>query len=379
MRRCVGGVPWRRSSAVWNTRHFAGEVKESYAVRGTLEQLSDSLTSEASWPSFLATPRTAAVIGAPGQFGQPLAGTDKGPSLMREAGLLGSLAALGWRVEEMGDVDMTGPPGGADPALAGGHAHHSVAVGAGCRRLSDAVFAKAAEGKFVLTLGGDHSIALGSLAGVLRARPDTRVLWVDAHADINSPRASPSGNMHGMPLSFIMGLSDPSTVRGLEWLCDRGVESGVPILEPGRLAYVGLRDVDVYERKILRRLRPEHGLFASTMQDVDRLGIGRVMELALEALGVSGKGADETKAPLHLSFDIDSVDPKVAPATGTVVRGGLNYREALYVAEACAETGRLGSMDLVEVNADLAEASAAAETVQLGLAAVASAMGSRIL
>lgn len=92
---------------------------------------------------------------------------------------------------------MTGPPGGADPALAGGHAHHSVAVGAGCRRLSDAVFAKASEGKFVLTLGGDHSIALGTLAGVLRARPDTRVLWVDAHADINSPKGSPSGNMHG--------------------------------------------------------------------------------------------------------------------------------------------------------------------------------------
>lgn len=92
---------------------------------------------------------------------------------------------------------MTGPPGGADPALAGGHAHHSVVVGAGCHRLSDAVFAKAAEGKFVLTLGGDHSIALGTLAGVLRARPDTRVLWVDAHADINSPKGSPSGNMHG--------------------------------------------------------------------------------------------------------------------------------------------------------------------------------------
>jgi len=92
---------------------------------------------------------------------------------------------------------MTGPPGGADPALAGGNAHHSLAVGAGCHRLSDAVFTKAAEGKFVLTLGGDHSIALGTLAGVLRARPDSRVLWVDAHADINSPEGSPSGNMHG--------------------------------------------------------------------------------------------------------------------------------------------------------------------------------------
>lgn len=119
-----------------------------------------------------------------------------------------------------------------------------------------------------------------------------------------------------MPLSFLLGIADPSTVRGLEWLANRG-EGGTPILRPDRLAYVGLRDLDVYERKILRRFRKEHGMFASTMQDVDRLGIGRVMELALEALGVvgsrdeQGNGDDGEMAPLHLSFDIDSVDPQV--------------------------------------------------------------------
>ncbi|CAM9769473.1 unnamed protein product [Discosporangium mesarthrocarpum] len=270
----------------------------------------------------------------------------------------------------MGEVDMVGPIGGADPQLAGGQAHHSLAVGAGCERLANAVQKKAAEGRFVLTLGGDHSIALGSIAGVLQARPETRVLWVDAHADINTPRSSPSGNMHGMPLAFLMGIADPTTVHGLEWMSRPGE---VPLLRPDRLAYVGLRDLDANERDILRRLRAEEGLFASTMQDVDRLGIGRVMELALDAL--CGQGSH----PLHLSLDIDSVDPQVAPATGTLARGGLNYREVLYVAEACAETGCLGSMDLVEVNVDLAEAAAAAETVQLGLIAVASAMGSRIL
>ena len=116
-----------------------------------------------------------------------------------------------------------------------------------------------------------------------------------------------------MPLSFLMGSADPSTVRGLEWLCDRG-EGGTPLLLPERLAYVGLRDVDIYERKILNRLKREHGLFASTMQDVDRLGIGRVMELALQALGVAREGASEG-ASLHLSFDIDSVDPKVKYST----------------------------------------------------------------
>ncbi|CAM9463112.1 unnamed protein product, partial [Choristocarpus tenellus] len=325
------------------------------------------------WPQFLASPRTAAVIGAPGQYGQPLEGTDKGPQLIREAGLHRSLTALGWRVEETGDVDMTGPVGGADPEVAGGFAHHSKAVGAGCQRLAAAVEAKATQGRFVLTLGGDHSIALGSVAGILRARPESRVLWVDAHADMNTPRSSPSGNMHGMPLAFLMGIADPSTVPGLDWMVHGGGLGRVPLLQPERLAYVGLRDVDVHERDILRRLRKERGMFASTMQDVDRLGIGRVMELALESLCKDGSH------PLHLSMDIDSVDPQVAPATGTVVRGGLNYREILYVAEASAETGVLGSMDLVEVNADLANATAASETVQLGLVAVASAMGSRIL
>ena len=128
-----------------------------------------------------------------------------------------------------------------------------------------------------------------------------------------------------MPLSFLTGIGDPSTVRGLEWLCDRG-EKGVPILRPERLAFVGLRDVDVFERKVLRHLRREHGLFASTMQDVDRLGIGRVMEMALEALGV-GRGGNEAEAPLHLSFDIDSVDPQVKKtfAYRAVIDRGGNF------------------------------------------------------
>lgn len=116
----------------------------------------------------------------------------------------------------------------------------------------------------------------------------------------------------GMPLSFLMGIGDPSTVQGLEWLCDRKGKEGTPTLQPQRLAYVGLRDVDAFERKILNRLRNEHGIFASTIQDVDRLGIGRVMDLAFKALGVSGQVDEEREeAPLHLSFDIDGIDPLV--------------------------------------------------------------------
>lgn len=130
----------------------------------------------------------------------------------------------------------------------------------------------------------------------------------------------PAPSTAGMPLSFLMGMADPSTVRGLEWLCDRG-EGGTPLLTPERLAYVGLRDVDMYERKILNRLKRERGLFASTMQDVDRLGIGRVMELALQALGVVGAGVSE-EASLHLSFDIDSVDPQVCQKGSRGMPGG---------------------------------------------------------
>lgn len=145
-------------------------------------------------------------------------------------------------------------------------------------------------------------------------QPPWGTVWDVRDSSISHPRTRSLDRnclsfVPGMPLSFLVGMADPSTVRGLEWLCDRGV-GGTPILRPERLAYVGLRDVDVYERKVLRRLQREHGLFASTMQDVDRLGIGRVMELGLQALGVTGDG-DGTEAPLHLSFDIDSVDPQV--------------------------------------------------------------------
>lgn len=141
------------------------------------------------------------------------------------------------------------------------------------------------------------------------------------HGSPSPPRPHPSPTFtSGMPLAFLMGLANPSTVRGLEWLENRQPENGgIPLLHPSRVAYVGLRDLDVYERKILRRLRQEHGTFLSTMQEVDRFGIGRVMELALEALGVvggEGRGGDEV-ASLHLSFDIDSVDPKVLTAWRT--------------------------------------------------------------
>lgn len=271
-----------------------------------------------------------------------------------------------------------------------------------------------------MTLGGDHSIAAGSIAGVLAARPEAGVVWVDAHADINAPGTSPSGNLHGTPLSFLLRLlhassEAPRALAGWEWL------ARVPPLLPSRLAYIGLRDLDPGEKAAIVSL----GLRAFTMADVDRLGIGRVVEAALEHLAgtadaaagssLGGEAAAEEGArggvteaphphpyhhptpalagglrPLHLSFDIDAVDPALAPATGTPVPGGLTLREAHYIAETVAGTGLLGSMDLVEINPRLplgggepgggtAGAAAAAATVQLGLGLVASALGRSIL
>lgn len=230
----------------------------------------------------------------------------------------------------------------------------------GCKTVAEAQFAAASEGKFCLTVGGDHSIGIGTVAGILKARPNLGVVWVDAHADINTPATSPSGNIHGMPIGFLMKKCDVTKVPGLGWLTD------YPRLDPSQVCYVGLRDIDAGERKLIR----ESGIKTFTMQDIDRYGIGKVMEMVLHHL----RGR-----PLHLSFDIDACDPALAPATGTVVRGGLTYREANYVAEATAETSMLGSMDMVEVNPHLSVGKGADETAQLGLVLTASALGSRIL
>lgn len=211
---------------------------------------------------------------------------------------------------------------------------NAAAVLSANQALHDAVKAAALEGDTVLTVGGDHSVAMGSIAGALAARPTTGVIWVDAHADINLPSESLSGNIHGMPVAFLMKLLDVGSIAGANWL------SEVPTLAPQSIVYIGLRDVDAAERALLR----QHHIKRFTMREVDKYGIGRVMEMAMDHL--LGDGA----RPIHLSFDIDAVDPSVAPATGTSVQGGLNYREAHYIAEEVAASGMLGSMDMVEVN-----------------------------
>ncbi|CAI5742269.1 unnamed protein product [Hyaloperonospora brassicae] len=332
------------------------------------------LQSERALPHFhandkcseaLRTPKTVSVIGAPMTFGQPLPGTDGGPKLIRDAGLLKTLKKLGWAVDETGNLEYVAPTS-EDPVLDSqyGKAKNCFAVGNGTKKLYEIYKKKAEEGKFCLVLGGDHTIGAGSLAGLLSVHSNAGVIWVDAHADINTPAGSGSGNMHGMPVSFLMeGMVDTSKLPGFEWIVD------VPKMKPDQLVYIGLRDIDDFERGVLR----EKKIRAFTMQDVDRYGIGKVMEMALDHL------SSKKHRPIHVSYDIDAVDPLIAPSTGTRVRGGLTWREANYVAEAVAETNQMVGLDMVEVNASLAPGDGAQITVDMALMLIASAMGNRIL
>jgi len=300
-------------------------------------------------------------------YGQPFVGTDVAPTILREAGLHQNLTQLGWRIEDMQDIDfanITSENGYANICKA----KNSQFVGKGCQILADIVKKKASENKFPLILGGDHSIAMGSLAGMLCARPNTGVLWIDAHADLNTPETSETGNMHGMPLGMLieeMGV-DHNAIPGCEWLA----KAGAPRLKPDSLVYIGLRDVDPEERRAIREL----GIMAFTMFDIDRYGIGKVMEMSIHHLL-----KNDAKRPIHLSYDIDVVDPSLAPATGTSVRGGLSFREAHYVAEAAVTTGLLASADLVELNPTLSDGRGAHETANIGLHLLSSIMGKSII
>lgn len=238
--------------------------------------------------------------------------------------------------------------------------------------LANVVEKEIVDGRFPVVLGGDHSIGLGTLAGVLRTRPNVGVIWVDAHADIHIPETSGSGNMHGMPVGLLMeGIAKNShTIPGFEWLQTSPDGKPQPLLSPDSIVYIGLRDVDAAERNAIR----SNNIKAFTMHDIDNFGIGKVMEMALAHL-LDGN----PYRPLHLSYDIDAVDPILAPATGTTVRGGLNYREAHFVAETVAMSGALASAEIVELNPTLSDGNGSRETVELGLGIITSLMGKSII
>ena len=297
--------------------------------------------------------REIAVIGAPLDLGAGRRGVDMGPSAIRYAGLEQQLAEkLGVRVSDVGNVIS---PVVETTEMGDTNARYLRQILDLCDRLSALVAEAAGRGALPLVLGGDHSVALGSLVGMAKLRGAGGVVWIDAHGDLNTPATSPSGNVHGMVLAAALGLAGDSFKRD-GW--------PLPAVEPGKLALVGVRSLDDGERELLRTLDAK--IF--TMSEVDRIGVEPCMREAI----AHAAGA----AFLHLSLDLDVVDPDYAPGVGTPVRGGLSYREAHLAMETAAESGLLDSMDVVEVNPILDRENA---TGQLAVELVASALGARIL
>jgi arginase len=297
--------------------------------------------------------REIAVIGAPLDLGAGRRGVDMGPSAIRYAGLEQQLAdKLAVRVSDTGNVIS---PVVETTAMGDERVRYLEQILDLCDRLAGLVAAAAGRGALPLVLGGDHSVALGSLVGMAQARGPGGVVWVDAHGDLNTPETSPTGNVHGMVLAAALGLAGDSFRRD-GW--------PLPAVEAGKLALVGVRSLDDGERKLLHQLEAK----VFTMSEVDRIGVEPCMQEAL----AHASGA----AFLHLSFDMDVVDPDYAPGVGTPVRGGLSYREAHLAMETVAESRRIDSMDVVEVNPILDRENA---TGQLAVELVASALGARIL
>ena len=308
--------------------------------------------------------KRVALVGAPLALGQSLAGVGLAPQVLRQAGLGQVITELGYELMDKGDlvfrveeVTPISPVTGAGAAVTLSRVKHAQAVGQACRELAQAVEQLATGDNFVLTLGGDHSVALGSIAGLWRARPETALVWVDAHGDFNTPETSLSGNLHGMPLAALLGQLTPG-LPGFEWL------QGVSV-SPERVALVGVRSLDEAERQLLKAT----GVQVYTMSAIDRYGIGPIMERAMAAVNPTGK------LGYHVSFDIDAIDPQEAPGTGTTARGGLTYREGHTIVEMLAATDKLGSMDLVEINPELDRNDL---TITLGIELIASALGKAI-
>jgi len=301
----------------------------------------------ATQPSPTVSPRRAPiarvdVVGVPMDLGADRRGVDMGPSAIRYARLKESLERLGITVTDHGNLSVPVPE---SATVAEQNAKYFPIIKAVCDELADIVRNVVAQGSFPLVLGGDHSIAMGTIAGIARARGKAPgVIWVDAHGDINTPLTSPTGNVHGMPVHFALEQH---------------------AVDPARMAFIGLRDVDDGEKRTIREL----GVKAFTMADVDRLGMSRVVE---EALAVVADGENS----VHVSFDMDGVDPQEAPGVGTPVRGGITYREAHLLMEGVAASGTLGSLEITEINPILDREN---QTAILAVELILSALGKTTL
>jgi arginase len=297
------------------------------------------------------------IIGAPLDLGAGRRGVDMGPSAFRVAEIQKRVRELGYEVEDLGDVEVAIPethdPG--DPSL-----KYLKEIRHTCQALRDMVAQTLERGSRPIVMGGDHSIAIGTIAGVARHynQRDERIglIWFDAHGDHNTPETSPTGNIHGMPAAVVTGLGSAELT---------GLAGFAPMVDGAHAALVGLRDIDVAERANIKGT----GVGAYTMRDIDERGMRSVME---EAIARASRGT----AGIHVSFDLDAMDPEHAPGVGTPSPGGLSYREAHLAMEMLADTGKVISAELVEANPVLDERNG---TARLGVELVASLLGKRIL
>ena len=279
------------------------------------------------------------VFGVPTDIGASRRGASMGPEALRVAGLLEAIARRGVEVDDTGDVD-----GPRNPVSAPVDGYRHLAEVTAWNQAVYAASARAlAGGRMPMMLGGDHCLAIGSIAAVAahcrNVGKTLRVLWLDAHADFNTREITPSGNIHGMPVACLCGMGPEPLVQ---------LGGHVPALLPGQIRQIGIRSVDQGEKRLVK----EYGLDIYDMRYIDERGMRRTMEAALD-------GVDEN-THLHVSFDVDMLDPAIAPGTGTRVPGGVNYREAQLIMEMVADTGRMGSLDLVEVNPALDKRNATA-------------------
>lgn len=303
------------------------------------------------------------LILAPFNGGQGKGGVETGPSVLLAHGFQSQLEALEWKtevIEPLKDSQLDAQKDDASDIH--GNCKHPKMVGEATKKIYEAVKQSAAEGNIPVTIGGDHSIAIGTVAGSFHEHPDSCLLWIDAHADINTPSTTDSGNLHGCPVSFIMGLDSENCPPELQW---------VPkCLSAKKVAYIGLRDVDAGERKILK----DNDIAAYSMYHVDKYGINKVIEMALDKINPN------RDLPVHLSYDVDAIDPFFVPATGTPVKGGLTFREGVFIAEEIAALGLLSALDIVEINPSLAvNAAHMFDTVSAGASVARCALGETTL
>lgn len=299
--------------------------------------------------------KKVSIVGAAFAEGQGLSGVEEACDQLRKFGLHDVIQSVGWEVEDAGNVvnskeEYSTNHTTTTTTITNNHMNSTInvkedyiytvknaeSIGKYSEKLFHKITQELKKKNFVLNIGGDHSIAFASILSSLQIYKDLRVIWIDAHGDINTPQTSPSQNYHGMPLAHILGLFTKK-IPGFEWA------ESMQLLKPENVVILGLRDIDEYEKLIIRKSKINY----YTMFDIEQHGIYKIIQDGLNTIDKDGK------YPIHISFDIDSVDPLYAPGTGTIAKGGLTYREIHFLFKYLADTKRVVSMDLVEFNSKL--------------------------